>query len=1745
MSASPTDLAARLGAGESLDTIMLSMLAADRRAVLMRCAAVRGFDEELYEAVLRGPDGPELAALVADRQVEPRPGEEGVLRVAGLRDAAFTAWWVDEGRPASVTAPAPAALTHFAHRLAAEQDRRGRRRARLDALLLADADAAAELLDELYREADGRDDLAACHDVLDVLEQPDRLPLLTGTALAELYADRCVYLAARTQWSADFLKSAHYFPRPTLERRLDDLLDGGKGRVLQLYARGGMGKTMQLRWLFARHCVPAPRRVPCARVDFDAEDASRAARHPWLLLLRIAEQLEPQLVGEHFQAILDSYGALVGLLYRGPRARPARSVPLLPEDVDGRDIIDRFASVLAEWPADRPALVVLDTCEELLRGAVNPTDLFAMLADLVLRVPALRLLLAGRYDLTGHERLRELGCDLRKLFPGLRSEPVAPFDADEQRRYLSDVRGIGAPSQRVDAILGQANGTPFLLAAFADLVRLDPDITAEDIRRAEGPGLLYCIERILKRVEDDVRWLLLYGVVPRRLSFDFLDSVMRRFLVEGMRAGSPLDDETSSSLLLHPVTPPRTATDLRDLWRRLLAYAAQYSWVWIDADGAVGFHDDVIEPLRAMARRARFYPELHGEALAFYERRADRDGARWDEWTCEAVFHRFQLEGADAAAYWSRKLREARERGRSDWLLAVASEPLRREYLDEDNQPRSFSGDQPIVRWQTVAEAHVHCAWALAEQAAVPRLLVRAPSKTGSRRSVWDDVQTHVETATRIAARGDVRLPEPETTVLWARLALAHGKAPDAKALLERSWTDRPGLRSRDADQVYRLALHEQGREDAWAGFEEVWAATDPRQDPLAAQQAASAIAAACVERGRFAQAVGWLERARELDRTGANVEHTLLPYVTALRACGRPAEALRVAQSASGGLASLARALALVACEQPREALVHADHAAAAAFGDDAYAESSSDVLALRGYVHAELFQFDQARSDLTGAVARARRLRDTESEAGYAALAARVQMRHFGDLRNAAASVDDAEEAEPRPGGEGWLATRLTKAELLARMGRARQARDVLGRIGVPSMVSSAVELAICELLVTPGGDAGTVRRLAALLDDVDPPLAALPLVANLHLVQPLRAVPQPERERLRAVVLAGWDHGGTIASEDEALLALVAAEVHRATGHPDQARRLLDGAVRRDAAAHPFLWHRWLDAMLRCGRARAQDPAPPDDPFQADDLPGLRASWLIRLVEHRAQLEPRSWVRERLDDAAALLDRLPSLPTLWRARLEEAKAALERDSGDARGARRVAATASAAWARLGNEPQRRLVVRDFELGEARPTRDERCIELRLSVRRGADGTPVGVEVAAWPSAGRKPRPRRLELGLFLDAVPPQVSGRLRAASAALTRDWRGWGRAVGGKLVTAEMLERSAGPGGALSLQFVCQDDEVAALPWEFVTLPGPADAPAPYALHPGMVYRCLGTPARHEHKITAAQAALTDLGHFDGGTDGLAGPSTEDAVRSFQRLAGMRDDGVLSPETWRRLRAAMIIKTARRRPRVLVLRAEPADDSGPTRNPTPSAVEVSAVYRSRGAQVVVADLRDLARPGGRGPGPLGGPPDVVHVQASVELVGGAVVLDGGHGAGARPATRVAGAPDQLPVTALGDLLSVLSRGSFGPVVVLETPWRRSRSEAVRALLLRNVFAHSLLELGRTVAVLCTGGGAPHDQHAAYQKLAGGVAAGRDVAEIAADLQRLAPPAGPLDRVVPLLGSALFLQRPPATLFPVVVG
>jgi peptidoglycan hydrolase-like protein with peptidoglycan-binding domain len=67
---------------------------------------------------------------------------------------------------------------------------------------------------------------------------------------------------------------------------------------------------------------------------------------------------------------------------------------------------------------------------------------------------------------------------------------------------------------------------------------------------------------------------------------------------------------------------------------------------------------------------------------------------------------------------------------------------------------------------------------------------------------------------------------------------------------------------------------------------------------------------------------------------------------------------------------------------------------------------------------------------------------------------------------------------------------------------------------------------------------------------------------------------------------------------------------------------------------------------------------------------------------------------------------------------------------------------------------------------------------------------------------------------------------------------------------------------------------------------------ASSPAPSSLKPS---------------TKEVQQALKNAGFYQGSVDGRSGPMTRDAVKEFQRVHGLQDDGVVGKQTWAKLKA----------------------------------------------------------------------------------------------------------------------------------------------------------------------------------------------------------------------------------------------
>jgi peptidoglycan hydrolase-like protein with peptidoglycan-binding domain len=97
------------------------------------------------------------------------------------------------------------------------------------------------------------------------------------------------------------------------------------------------------------------------------------------------------------------------------------------------------------------------------------------------------------------------------------------------------------------------------------------------------------------------------------------------------------------------------------------------------------------------------------------------------------------------------------------------------------------------------------------------------------------------------------------------------------------------------------------------------------------------------------------------------------------------------------------------------------------------------------------------------------------------------------------------------------------------------------------------------------------------------------------------------------------------------------------------------------------------------------------------------------------------------------------------------------------------------------------------------------------------------------------------------------------------------------------------------------------------------------------------------AERQRQTAALQERLSQLGWYAGEADGVAGPATEQAIRNFQRAAGLAVDGIAGPQTDAALAASDAVTRAQWEQQQEARSApttSPSPTPSPTASPTPS-------------------------------------------------------------------------------------------------------------------------------------------------------------------------------------------------------------
>lgn len=1784
------DLVARIRKREPIDAIVRSVLPPAHREAFRRCALVRSFDDAFYESTLR-PDGmgvPTFADIVASDDVEALPRRPGVHRLHA--DAArrwFRAWWddVDEGID---SAGIPAPLREMATRLAGTYRRDGRPIDELANLALVDDVQARALFVRLFDAADERFDLARCQDLVDAVGHDDRdRNRLLPPSLRHAVDDRARYLRVRALWADDWHRTARFLDPGDLTPWFEWLLDGRSSRFLELHARGGMGKTMRLRWLSARWLVP--RRVPVARIDFDLVDPLTATSDPWLVLVELARQLSDQLAGQPFTELLADYGRYLPLLHRwmedAGTAATSFDIPTIRQRA-AADVTARFSAAIDE--SAMTVIIVFDTMEEaVLRPAVNMALLRDMLQRLHQTTRFARLVFSGRYE------LGDKAPTFAEAFPNMVTVEIEPFSESDAVRYLHDRRGI-ENDELVDVAVERSDGLPFKLALFADLLLERPDISVDDLRSYHDPDLLYLIERVVQRLpEYGVRWLLRYGALPRVLTRAFAADFLATYIARGMSGDRQFDeprlDEVPATSTRATRAPWRTDHDLAEvdghlLWEGLRAYGASASWVTSVGTDVLRFHPDVVNPMRRILRDQPAFERLNAGAIDYFLARASQELHQWGVWMREAFHHAFQLEGDAATAWWRVAVQHAAAIGRHDWQRDLARAVLDRERTDGLERVPLDDGSE-LLTVEALALAHFEMAAADADDAAM--------LDVGAAHELWASARSHLDAALALPGREAIAVE---------RLALVQVALLRKDAQHDRS--NGPTMLAEAVDRLHSAAAaaeEQLGRMRIAGMLAEVLA--DQREldsamdvalpalghlaalpNGLAEEVAAQHLLRSLVYVARAALRAGQLGGATQLlDRcVDAAAQAGIEPMadLDVLRAeidlrSGAPTRAiahldpdktLTVSDVRRRDALSLAHARALLASHRPTDALVMLESVRSTLLlnspslsltQDDTRVRATAQELA--GEARRAVGEFGDAAEALEIALSVWNEAGALDRAAGVKCRAVALLLHAVGDLRQAMAHLQSAESLGPEPGSDPWVSTRVLRAELVARMGNRAQATTLLSNTATQLIDSSpdrVIAVAMSGLAVD--GDAGLewLKMLRDQVAGIHPAWTRLAYLGGLARVDSLtRQQSSGIRHDLGGLFpdpLAPDVVPASFSPRDRLLLALRSFDLRRVIGRDAEAMGdLRDQLGWIDESADPFLMLHALQVAGRLGawdlvrltpdRVAALLTALESFPTMAGITLVLQATAALRTGEPTTARDLTIAAEDNLFRGAAEF-------TGSMAQALRVRSAAEQEMGLQSDAAETAARAVATLRRLG-EPV------DTSPDQA----DSGRHRLTVVVRRAAAGTsddPPSIEIERRTS-GAEATIRRVGaehpvLESLLGAANPfqtrpAVDNSLKvrlgdvlhspmevsvANAAATVDDWYGLGHALGSIVFDAAWPRDVTAPDVAL----LVEDRRLASAPWELMRLPDGTLL----SLHPdlGTLVRESRDPASDRTETGVIQMALSALGPATLAVDGVMGPASRTALRAFQRAQGLDVTGDVDQPTVTAIRDGLSSAGTVDRPRVIVARPSYDRLVSKTRGDTVEGSDVAWVYERLGYAVLILEnptpksLSDALRDS-----PRYRQAAVVHLSAGITIAAGTAALDLGEVRSPGPRSVDRPTDQLLTVSGIDRVLRSGARSPWAPLVVLDVPRPPTDTEAGRLLLLRNLFASDLFELGTTAAVIGTGL-AQHGTSNAQEHLIGTLRHGGSLGHAVTSVRELADASLPepgFSESLAFAATALFTQVP----------
>ena len=1707
---------------ESLDDLQSRLESPTEKTLLRRASLLRHFDKDIFAKLLHPRDASakiSFAQFTRHADLELVPRTDNIFRVKENIQQKYLQEW-----SGNLSADKPDNKIFLGNLISYyESDEPKYELDLLGALVLTDPPRAEKKFTELFDKADANFDLAACNDVLRVLEERQTLlkPGTTATdEINKLCRQKRQYLKARSLFAVEYYQTGFYYARRQIVKAFDRLLKNAKTDsskwIFHLYATGGMGKTMFVRWLVARHCVPEPRRIPVARLDFefDSLHLPTVERFPWLLILVIAEQLNQQIEGNPFNEFLSNYLPLASLARPpkdpGDRSRTDKDdfiQKISPPEVD--TIVRNFIVTLKKFNGEKPFVVVLDTLERMVLH--YKSGLLAVLKQIELihaEYKQTRLLLVGRYNL--QERLTEFKTQFETQTV---VHELMRFNARESRSYLAEKRGL-QEAAIVKAIIkkceeektgdrtAKRGSNPFKLSLVADFYQQEIVKTPQDIASLEQMDIEYLINRIITHIkEPTVQWLLRYAVVPRRFTFDIFKEVLAPHLTEELINTGKLDDPNrnfpkgaekfENQTIWKPLgDEDRHLLDYKKIWDDLRNYASSSSYVSFDTgeEATPQLHSDVIVPMRILLEAQEpIFKRLHTDAAAYFESKAaaEKDPEVWARYVSEIIYHRFQSEGATAAAVWREKLGAPAAQINPDIREILAEEITGNDYVDgESNQPIRRADDTLSVNPADLYEAHLRV---------VEALIASIANATRERRAaIWRNAGEHFNALRQLDYRKirppatyktdfdeqrlrrltkQINQPKPnyQKTISLLRDAMKTTRSQQMLVSFEilladmlADVGDEESLKHYDcalkiiesaefsqtklSDVRLRVGAWYSARSDfvrAEKIYREVMSLAKKEKNTTGELRALRALADLTLELGRYDESVKFLERVRQTRKLGGD-ENPLL-------------DAFFLSQIQGRNLFDPLPALRRI------EPFLTADKTVSIRA---AVSELHGDLLGM-------MLEFDDALAQLE----KAKELWTSASNFSSAdrARMLRISLAFFeiGNYTTVASLLGEWEQSGKKTDLELTCHIRLLRVLSEYRNDNQKAARDEWQKIRREEKFRQSIRCSIRILatgLALNFGDDATAKELIAELTKITPAAARLPLLGAFKYAElPFDASSQ---SRLAIKNLVYVESKG----RDVIPHTLIRADVLDCCGETAAAERLLNRAAKIALKEkNSFAYREILLALDRLGTPPTEVLFDSEFLNEFSAYPNLCAASCIEQAERFLK---RGETRECRESLAMAQERLPKKDATTHqleARLNEIFGQAAHEEGNAEVARFSFNSALSVYKKLGNKPAAKRMA-DFLPRAGQTTLPDEEI---YSVRIEATAKTLTVESFSGKNFKARQKFNLTNEEYLLKTIVANI-GDVRGFddlsdmfSSDLFRMETQGGIILFSKYIAGKLKENYK---NKLLPDFKLDSltPSLAKMPWELARL----DNRSTVQLF-RYFYRTASHGADNLKQIIWLQTALRHLVDPKILVDGNFGLQTETALKTFKRKFNLLGN-ISAEKLYARIGSALNEGKSSRHTKVLLIRPQHEQQIRSQRGLDFFGTSIEQMYQDSNFEVEtlwwsdINYLKDSLKKV---------QPDVVHIQSSFRMPPniGQIYLNLGFepGYAAEQSSSFGDRASVQPSTAfLNDALALLPDSKLRPLIILDAICPLDSSEVIRQLLYRNSFAAELFQFGNASGIVAMG-------------------------------------------------------------------